>query len=510
MKFTSFLALFFSSISCILGPQTSLAMMSGDHKPSVEILHLPNQDNALSEAEIVKMHSKELLSILNYVRNKEKGPKPEKVKYLSLEEAKLYFRSYLEKSLTPEEEKQGLLEEILSPEFISEEAPFDEPMPKEKEAALVQDNFKQFLATSFFNAVNDYSTAKSAEDKESIKKSFEAQRARVKINTLLADPKDLYEMFKNSHGWLPKRLREDPHGENYAKYREGIEEFFSYKYFGIPKNPAERKQHFLTHDLGLMSQKLVHSVYQGAKRMMSLTGPGDTFIIFGNTPYFVGRALNFLISTDLKSPMYRKIIEFPFSGSPNRSRPGNYADNRNWVTPLRLTHLRARLKKAGLGSENESLLKHEAYFIDDVATGSGIAYAGEEILRDFKAAGKPTPHLHVMTMNKMDVEGKNDVHMRNATIAKMDRDATGHTTLYFPSLQDTHFTIDSQEVFIAGHGKLDNLPSNDWRVFPEYNPMYWQHTYEGRLTRPHSEHTQLLLDYFDENIRALMEHERGH
>jgi len=198
---------------------------------------------------------------------------------------------------------------------------------------------------------------------------------------------------------------------SYAKYNtvtdrsfdQYVDEIFSTKYFGIPEKKAERKKYFLESDFSFLSQKNITSVFTAAKGILKATSREDNIVIFGNTPYFVGRALQMLAEENPE--IKRNIIIFPFSGSPNSVRPNNFPNNNDIVTSENLSHLKKRLRGHGLMADNPELLTKETYFVDCIASGSGPAYTIETILRDFQEQGvKETPKFKIIALNEFTFE----------------------------------------------------------------------------------------------------------
>jgi len=257
-------------------------------------------------------------------------------------------------------------------------------------------------------------------------------------------------------------------------------DIFNTNYFGIPEDKEERKAHFINHAINFLTPELMISIYQSAYKIRNATQRGDRIVIFGNTPVFVGRALSHLISSNREDENYRQLLLFPFSGSPNRVRQRNFLEVRDWVTKERHEHLKARMALLGLSSDHDELLKGTTHFVDVIASGSGIAYVIEDILRDFKQAEKPYPNLNVLTLNEIDIDNKED--SRNASV--VDRTAKDEESLMFsfPSQEDTHFRVTGKVTHLPGYGFLDMLPSDDYCIFPQYNALYWQPCFDEFLT----------------------------
>lgn len=145
-------------------------------------------------------------------------------------------------------------------------------------------------------------------------------------------------------------------------------------------NKDWRHKHYLSHPLCHLTQDLIKNIVASAQRILKKTTQGDDIVIFGNTSYYIGRVLERLVSNDKIDDNYRRLIFFPFSGSPN-------SDDRNdalveLVTPKRLEHLKKRLKKASLLPDSyDDLLRKKIYFVDRVCIGRGLHYT-ISVIRD--------------------------------------------------------------------------------------------------------------------------------
>ena len=326
-------------------------------------------------------------------------------------------------------------------------------------------------------------------------------RKRWPGQALLCTPEQVYTaLLKFGVG---RKLREEGlHTlEQYRKkYPDKAEEIFSSKYFGVPEDMQDRTRHFLTTSFGFLTHDLINNIFVTAERIMRETKQGDYIVIFGNTPYFVGRALKQLISRSSLDEHYRKIIEFPFSGSPNRARPYKRPNRKDFVTKERLLHLKHRLKKSGLHPSNPDLIDASVYFVDALTSGSGPAYVFEELVRMFQETGRAIPDFRIIAINRI---------RRFACIAKRSDGDREKLTLHFPSIDDTHFTIDAQVIYLEGYAALDMSPSSEWRVFPEYSAAYWVPEYDYLLEGTDNAFTKTLLEYFDVNIARLIEQNTG-
>lgn len=312
---------------------------------------------------------------------------------------------------------------------------------------------------------------------------FEKERRRFKLTSLLMSAEEMRKCFiKRFPDWMSDE-----------RLLERMNLLINDKYFGIPTEPEERKAYFAEKDIGFLTHECINDINDAALSILNQTNDGDTLVIFGNSPFFIGRALKSILSraTHIK----RVLIEFPFSGTPNGAR--EIFKNKDIVTPLRLAHLRKRLRRQGLSSQNTALLSNDTYFIDVVGSASGFAYVAEEILRDFREANLDSPNLKMITMNRIDIDTPSK---RNDVIVKENPDEEGHTILYFPTIQNTRFVTTSKEAYVKCHVQLDMLVDNDLRGYPEYNASFWQDEYDYLLAQRYSPTMQILLDYFDQNI----------
>lgn len=275
------------------------------------------------------------------------------------------------------------------------------------------------------------------------------------------------------------------------------------RYFNFPTDPKDRPAYYRSNSMGFLNQKMIEDILQVAKRILNITVENDRIVIFGNTPYFVGRAIQFLINQS-DSPIHPTIINFPFSGAPNTITSRNachYEDD--LVTPKRLVHFQKRLNSLGLMSNNADLLKGTTYIVDVIGSASGPAFMMETILRDF-SKNKPgeIPNFQIISLNEFD----NDLERSARIVSHFAKDGE-KLELSFPSKEKTHFKIPAQVIYLPGHGDLDFGPDRNpsTRIFPKYNPIFWTDAYDDLLTKAPSGMAQILLDYFDENLKALTE-----
>src|SRR5690606_16408559 len=150
------------------------------------------------------------------------------------------------------------------------------------------------------------------------------------------------------------------------------------KNIGLPEDESERKKYFETQYIGFLNEEMCERIYVAGKKILDLTEAGDNVVFFGNTPYFVGHVFK-----QLEGSAQRTVIQFPFSGSPNKIRPGNFPKPEDYVTEERLAHLQGRMKKEGLWPGSDLLAPGKTTYIVDVyGSGAGPAYLMEELLRN--------------------------------------------------------------------------------------------------------------------------------
>lgn len=460
---------------------------------AVQVTQLPTEDKVVELKDFTEFLLRSKIdSIIEDARKKEEDRESyfvDRVYAVSPEEARQNFSEYVSQFLTSEELEEGFLDIIFSDLYFGE-------LSKLKRNSIQKNPFKICSEDPyvFGHIRNAWTLAVFCPGREGTMKNA---KKKWSLGVQLLEPKQVFEVFKKSKmGYLLEGLE-------FESEDERIKTIFNYEHFGVPSEELARKAHFLENDLAFFSHELIQNVYENALMIMRQSAQGDTLVIFGNSPYFIGRALSHLIAEDAEQPNYRHIIEFPFSDTPNRIRGGNnFADLRDILTRERLDHFRERMYRAGLTHLNQQLSTHATYFIDVVASGGGIAFTMDQILRDFQSNGLELPNLNVISLNKIDIHHKKD--SRNSMIALENPDQNGHTTLYFPKLHKPHFLVDCYEIYLPGHAHLDFINSDDHRGFPQYNSFYWQKQYDFLLTQS-DPNFETILEYFDTNIRFLLE-----
>jgi len=444
----------------------------------VTIINLPSESNVVHDVFKTSV-SHYLVSDLENLFNGHS----DRIHYLTSAEAHKYLTDYVKQKYGDERAKE-LIDRFFNNRYFGEE----KELEKTPEEIAAQDPYM------FTHILNMMTLGVPGHER-----TMENAKKRWSLETLFLTPEEVFNALKKnkSRGW---RIPADIHNfEEYKKQFPDKAAIFS-ESFNIPQDPAQRKEYFLQHPLGFLTQSLIADIYEAAQKIMAATRQGDYIVIFGNTPYFVGRALQKMISLDSHNHNYRKIIEFPFSGAPNAIR--EFPKLKDLVTQERLDYLKKRLEVSGLSPHNKDLEKHSVYFVDVIATGSGLAYLIEELLRMFKQAHMNIPDFNIISLNKIDITNKEDP--RNARIADRNANDGEHLTFYFPTKQEPHFSIDAQVIYLPGHGLLDMLPSEAWRIFPEYNAAYWQPEYDYLLNYRKKKLPKMLLEFFDTNLEHLM------
>jgi hypothetical protein len=148
-----------------------------------------------------------------------------------------------------------------------------------------------------------------------------------------------------------------------------------------------------------LDHQTVDECYQTAIRIMDMTKQGDYLLVFGNTPFFVGRALEYLVSRITTDKTHRIVVCIPFSGTPNTDResarlggdlqPGikNYVTMARYNTYFQFLQQiipglsticqflgKRRIPREKRIENNNSLKEPVVYIIDSITGGSGAAF----------------------------------------------------------------------------------------------------------------------------------------
>ncbi len=177
-----------------------------------------------------------------------------------------------------------------------------------------------------------------------------------------------------------------------------LERIFNHTHFGFQDEKA-REEYLTTGSFGFLQVDEIEEVYKATLKLLNLSKGKDTFVFFGNTPYWFGRAFEALLKA--MPDHLRYIISFPFSGSPNRGRGSMPVDINDCTTPERLKYLMNFLEEKGLSPNNLSLEEGDIYFVDNIGSGAGPAFVIEELIRAFQEREKKTPNISLITMGDL-------------------------------------------------------------------------------------------------------------
>ncbi|OJW48079.1 MAG: hypothetical protein BGO67_03355 [Alphaproteobacteria bacterium 41-28] len=286
---------------------------------------------------------------------------------------------------------------------------------------------------------------------------------------------------------------------------EEFKRIFSYKYFGFEDESA-REKYLTSRPFGFLSEKEIQEIYSSAFDLLNLSQENDTFVFFGNTPYWFGRAFESILK---ENPDHKRhVISFPFSGSPNRGRGKLPLNIDDCTTPERLEYLIGFLKKRGLSSDNPCLEKGKIYFVDNIGSGSGPAFVIEEFIRSYQEKKKSIPDISLITMGDLksyleenSIPGKKD--KRPKEIYK------GEGKVYFPSIAETHYTIDFFELgMTSAPASLDNVEGCE-RFYPSYNASRWNSEYAFLHELEPPTYMRNFTISFDGHIKKLIEADKG-
>lgn len=465
----------------------------------------PDDDNLITKGVILERYSEGIKTLIDVYEGNIPSVTSARIIALTPKEARDIFSDYVTQNLKSKKNIQRDLNIIFSDKYFGQ--PKSENVSDEE---IINLNMKYFIKSMDFILDG----LRFPEYRDFNFQRFRKSLSEVDPRFLLIDGKKVYEEYLKHNPQYQKKAIKFLMGENdkssartereakevFKKINDEI--FLSYAFFGIPDNKKERERFFLKKRvLGLLSQWLIKNIYHGAKKILSMSHKGDYIVIFGNTPYFVGRALNRLASTNPKKQSYRHVVPFPFSGSPNRNRweDGELPTPENLVTPSRLRHLKERLKNVGLSCDNEKLLKVNTYFVDAIGSGKGPLYVIEAIIRNCKKTKGEIPHIAMISLNEVllyDKEKRINLITKKKGLNKI-------TTFFLPNKSNPHLSIPNYEAYVHGHGLLDNI-ENSMRMLPEYNAYLWNKKYDYLLTQEPQQHKKVILEYFDANIDRLM------
>ncbi|MGN6670630.1 MAG: hypothetical protein ACTHJ4_03755, partial [Candidatus Nucleicultricaceae bacterium] len=238
-----------------------------------------------------------------------------------------------------------------------------------------------------------------------------------------------------------------------------------------------------------------------AQKIIDATTEQDRIGLFGNTPYFGGRAMEHLLQNSTPSQK-RTLIHLPFSGAPNTFSDRNvFSSADDIVTAERYAHFKNRLETLGLSPENPSMMEGTTYFVDVIGSGSGPAFTMETILREFSRKNHEThPNFEIIALNEFLEDDD-----RNMAIASKPANDGETVQLSFPSKESCHFSVPARVFYLEGHGQLDFIPDQcpATRIVPKFNAKFWSPSFDHILKAPLNSMAQILVDHFDENLKAL-------
>lgn len=463
--------------------------------PRVQLINFKMEDPVLN-GEILYLHHKDALKsrVQDEIEAKtaSSANKSDKITTVTLSEAKIYLEPELRKNFewedVKEEEKDKIVATIFSEKyFLSGDVSAPEADIREmNEAQTFQFlSDEPYLGSAIFNTTDTHD-------------HMQREYHRIDPRVFLLPAEVVRKWFYTVNPTWQKMSLEQYESTDKLTLRPQLFE----KYFAFPTNSEDRPAYYQSHAVSFLTQELIGDIWATAKRIIDMTTQEDRVVIFGNTPYFVGRAIRALLdhsNGDLK----RTIIDLPFSGAPNRRSARNLFNYRSdFVTSERLVHFKNRLQSLELTSSNQNMLKGTTYFVDVIGSGAGPSYTMATILRDFQSnIPESIPNFAVISLNSMS-----ESEERHKMIAShMAKD--GETLeFFFPSKEECQFKVPARVVELKGHSVLDFIPDQcpATRIVPKYNPSFWTKEYDTYLTRPLSSMASLMLEHFDENIRLLI------
>ncbi len=284
-----------------------------------------------------------------------------------------------------------------------------------------------------------------------------------------------------------------------------LERIFSYEYFGF-KDESAKREYLTKEPFGFLESNHIEELYNSTQKLLNLSHQRDTFVFFGNTPYWLGHAFEAVLQANPEQ--HRFIISFPFSGSPNRGRAGQQLHIDDCTTPQRVSHLMDFLAQKGLSPDNPKLEEGNIYFVDNVFSGTGPAFVIEELIRSFQQKGKKIPNISLVALNglksyltKHDYPGDDE---RPATIYK------GEDKVCLPSINNPHFTMDLIELEMKSASLSLDLVKGVERFYPFYPASMWRPEYDFLHDLEHSTYMRYFAESFDFHIAQHIEADGRH
>lgn len=459
------------------------------------VVNLPQKDPILSAEVIASSHyyrDSTLQTIVDEVIQKK--PKSclgyQKITSLSVEDAERILTPRFKKLLLDadknEEECESLLQEIFTPRHfeIKPNEVIDILALSEEKVLEFLTGESNLLGPAIYLTRDDYD-------------HMAGQKHRIDPRVFLLPAETVRKWFYTQYPTWEKKSLEDYEAADKTLLRPHL---FS-TYFTFPTNREERPAYYRNNALSFLTQKMVQDIRTTAQKIIDATTEQDRIVIFGNTPYFVGRAMEHLLQNSMPSQK-RTLIHLPFSGAPNTSSERNaFSAADDIVTAERYAHFKNRLETLGLSPENPSMMEGTTYFVDVIGSGSGPAFTIGTLLREFSRKTHEThPNFEIIALNEFLED--NDANMAIASKPAND----GETVqLSFPSKKSCHFTVPARVFYLEGHGQLDFIPDqcSATRIVPKFNAKFWSPSFDHTLKAPLNSIAQILLEHFDENLKAL-------
>lgn len=275
---------------------------------------------------------------------------------LSKEEAKLYLTEAVSELLKEDDLKNEEKEHLFHNIFSERHFPSLVPRPNDIDtSALDEKSLFDFLSRLPYLDDAIFSSRDGHDH-------MQQEQDRIDPRVFLLKP-DVVRKWYYTYKCIADRMSAEEYEK--ADHSQLKPELFS-QYFTFPDTSEERSAYYRTHKISFLSQELIQNIYLTAQRILKQTTFKDRIVIFGNTPYFVGRALERIMSQyPEQANTYPKVIYLPFSGAPNiKSARNPFGFFYDPVTPHRFAHFKNRLRSLGLLSDNTSLLEGITYIVD--------------------------------------------------------------------------------------------------------------------------------------------------
>ncbi|MCA0370193.1 MAG: hypothetical protein LCH26_03715 [Proteobacteria bacterium] len=412
------------------------------------------------------------------------------------EEARTTFKGPLHRLLgeseIPAQDWNGLEEAIFSSKYfepISSQTPASsQGMEKEDMFELLSDD--PYLRAAIANTISNHEKGRPELD------IIQKQKDCINPAVFLLPADMVCEWFftkaRTYHKMKPQRF------QDLAQYapEQLFPQIFS-NHCNFPTDPEAQNAYYLANAIGFMDQEIVSQHLMAARAVAAQVNPQDRIVIFGNTPYFLGRALDALHE---RGQCAVKPIYLPFSGAPNTFSSRNMGQALgDVVTPERYAHFQGFLQKKGL--MDQAMLTGTTHIVDVIGSGAGPAYTMGTILNHF---APQVPQFNIFSMNEFSCE-----EPRHTLITSHMAKNGERTALSFPNQESAYFRVPAQVVHVKDHTLLDFMPDKcaSLRVVPKNKPAFWNDAYKDMFDAPLGIVAQHLLKHFDVNLKHLMSHE---